>query len=84
MKNNFNLDSDKLNELFEIAGKKMGISPEKLKEKYKNGISDSVIGNIDINNPESVNELLKSPGVQEKLKQNKKAAEIIKMLLGEK
>ena len=84
LKNNFNLDQNKLNELFEIAGKKMGVSSAEVKRKFENAVDVNNLGNVDLNDNESIKKLLNSPHIKAKLAKNKKVAEMIKSLMEEK
>lgn len=84
MKNNFNLDQNKLNELFEIAGKKMGVAPNELKNKFEKAVDVNSLGNVDLNDSDSIKKLLNSPQIKEKLAKNKKVAELVKSLMEKK
>lgn len=84
MKNNFNLDQNKLNELFEIAGKKMGVAPNELKNKFEKAVDVNSLGDVNLNDSESIKKLLNSPQIKEKLAKNKKVAELVKSLMEKK
>lgn len=84
MKNNFNLDKNKLNELFEIAGKKMGISSAEVKSKFEKAVDVNALPNVNLNDDESIKKLLNSPQIKAKLAKNKKVAELVKSLMEEK
>lgn len=84
MKNNFNLDQNKLNELFEIAGKKMGVAPNELKNKFEKAVDVNSLGDVNLNDSDSIKKLLNSPQIKEKLAKNKKVAQLVKSLMEEK
>ena len=69
---NFNISQDKLNDMLSIAAKKLGTSPDKLKNQLQSGNLDALKSNKNLmsilNDSSRVNEILNNPQVQSILK----------------
>ncbi|MEM1486303.1 hypothetical protein V6615_15790 [Oscillospiraceae bacterium PP1C4] len=78
MNNNYNLSQSQLNALINLAGKKMGTNPDKLREQMQNGEMNDVLNKLSpaqraqmnnlMNNPQAVEQFLSNPNLQALLK----------------
>ncbi len=78
MNNNMNFSDNQLNRLMQMAGKKMGTDPEKLKQQMESGNMDAIFKNLNenqraqlmnfMNNPQAIEQLMSNPKIQTLLK----------------
>jgi len=75
---NFNMSDDKMNSLLNMAGQKLGKSPNELREQLQSGNMDALLKNLDPKSASKVQSVLSNPKALEALMQN----EQIRNLLG--
>ena len=81
---NPNIPQEKMGSLLEIAGKKLGKSPDQLKQELEQGNMDQILSGLDQNTASKVNGLLKDPKALESMLASDKAKSFINALLGKK
>ncbi len=81
--NKNNIDPKSLNGLLEVVGKKVGVSPEKLKSELEAGKFDSAIAAMSKSDAEKFRQAVKNRKLVEKLMSTPQAKAIYKKLMGE-
>ena len=76
---NFNLPDDKVNNLLNMAGQKLGKNPGELREQLQSGNMDALLKNLDPKSASKLQGLLSNPKALEALMKNE---QILKMLSG--
>ena len=82
--NNFNLPDDKLNAMLQMAGQKLGRSPEQLRSELQSGKMDNVLKNLDPKTAGQIQGLLQNPKALEAMLQSDKVKNLLNGLMGGK
>ena len=61
LSNNLNLSQDQMDSLMQMAGKKMGTDPQKLKEQMQSGQMDGILKNLNPNQQAQIQNLMNNP-----------------------
>lgn len=81
--NKNNIDPNGLNSLLETVSKKVGVSPEKLKNDFQSGKFDSALSSMSKNDAAMFQQVIKNPKLVEKLMSTPQAKALYKKLTGE-
>lgn len=84
MPNTPNISPEKLNELLNLAGKKMGTDPMKLKNQLEQGAFNDVLKNVSPQQSQNINKVLSDPKALEALLNSPKAKLLLQSLMGGK
>ncbi|MGI5967650.1 MULTISPECIES: hypothetical protein [Anaerotruncus] len=82
MSNNLNLSQDQMDSLMQMAGKKMGTDPQKLKEQMQSGQMDGILKNLNPNQQAQIQNLMNNPAAIEQLMNSPKVQMLLKGLMG--
>ncbi|MEG0899115.1 MAG: hypothetical protein RSD67_00020 [Oscillospiraceae bacterium] len=82
--NNTNLNPDQLNNLLNIAGKKLGTDPNQLRKNLESGKMNDVIKNMSPAQAAKINQLMSNPKALELMLNTPQARELLKRLSGGK
>lgn len=77
-----NMSSEMLNQLLQVAGRKMGTDPMKLKNQLERGAFSDVLGSLPQDQSEMVQNMLQNPKALEQLLNTPKAQQLLKDLMG--
>lgn len=80
--NNFNLSQSQMDALMNMAGKKMGTDPQKLKEQMQSGQMDGVLKGLSPNQQAQINNLMNNPAAIEQFMSNPKVQQLLRGLMG--
>lgn len=81
--NKNNIDPKSLNGLLDVVSKKIGVSPEKLKNDLESGKFDSAISGMSKSDAVKFQQAVKNPKLVEKLMSTPQAKALYKKLSGE-
>lgn len=81
--NKNNIDPKSLNGLLDVVSKKIGVSPEKLKNDLESGKFDSAISGMSKSDAAKFQQAVKNPKLVEKLMSTPQAKALYKKLSGE-
>ncbi len=84
MNQDFNLSQNQLDSLVKLAGKKMGIDPNDLKQQMESGQMDGILNNLNSNQKAQMQNLMNNPKAIQQLMENPKLQALIKNLTGNK
>jgi hypothetical protein len=82
LSNNLNLSQDQMDSLMQMAGKKMGTDPQKLKEQMQSGQMDGILKNLNPNQQAQIQNLMNNPAAIEQLMNSPKVQMLLKGLMG--
>ena len=82
LSNNLNLSQDQMDSLMQMAGKKMGTDPQKLKEQMQSGQMDGILKNLNPNQQAQIQNLMNNPAAIEQLMNSPKVRMLLKGLMG--
>ena len=74
---NFNLPDDKVDSLLNMAGEKLGKSPDELREQLQSGNMDALLKNLDPKAASRLQSLLSNPRALEMLMQNEQLRNLL-------
>ncbi len=78
-----NFSEQQLNQLLQLASKKMGTTPEELKKKLMNNNVQETLNGMNQHDAQKVQQVLNNPALAKKLLNAPQAQEMIKKLIGE-
>ena len=82
LSNNLNLSQDQMDSLMQMAGKKMGTDPQKLKEQMQSGQMGGILKNLNPNQQAQIQNLMNNPAAIEQLMNSPKVQMLLKGLMG--
>lgn len=82
MENNFNFSQKQMDLLLQMAGQKIGASPDKLREQMQSGQVDSLISALPPDKQAQINSVMQNPGAIEQLMKNPQVQQLLKNLMG--
>lgn len=77
-----NISPNQMNALLQMAGKRMGADPEKLREQMQNGQTDAILGALPKDKQSQIASLMQNPQAIEQLMQDPKVQQLLKGLMG--
>lgn len=84
MSNNFNFSQNQMDALLNLAGKKMGTDPQKLKQQMDSGQMDGILKNLNANQQAQFKNLMNNPAAVKQLIENPNMQALLKNLMGGK
>lgn len=79
-----NIDPKNISGLLEVVSKKIGVSPEKLKQELESGKFDSALNGMSSSDAAKFQQAINNPKIVEKLMSTPQAKALYKKLSGEK
>lgn len=79
-----NFSEQQINQLLQMASKKMGTTPEDLKRKLESNNVNEALKNMNQNDATKVQQVLNNPALAKQLLNSPQAQAILKKLMGEK
>ncbi len=84
LNNTPDLSPDKMEQLLQLAGKKMGTDPRKLQQQLEQGAFDDAIRGLNQNQQAMFHQVLQDPKALEQLLSTPKAQQLLRTLMGGK
>lgn len=78
----FQLSQSQMDQLLNMAGKKMGTDPEALKQQMQNGQANALLGALPKDKQAQISALMQNPQAVEQFMQNPKVQQLLKGLMG--
>ena len=82
MENKFNFSQNQMDALLQMAGRKMGSSPDQLRQQMQTGQVDALLSGLPEEKQAQVQQLLHNPEAIEKFIQNPQVQQLIRGLMG--
>ena len=82
--NNFNIPGDKMDNLLNLAGKKLGQDPAALKSQLESGNISDIMAKLDPKTREQAASVINNPAQLESLMANEKIKKLFSSFMGEK